>query len=128
MQARRDRRSCPRVAARANSARLGWDAAGRGAEIDARIVDISRSGALVEAEGWRDGPPSAWVRIVGPARTGRVPVGVVRRAAGGRVAVAFEGPCPTELLLSATLGLSFEHLLGGDAGDGRSRDDWTFGA
>lgn len=123
-----DRRSAPRLAARAHAARLGWDDGDRPAELDARIVDISRSGALVEAPGWRDGPRSAWVRIIRPASTGRVHVGVVRRAEGGGVAFAFEGPCPTELFLSATLGLSFDYLLGGDAGDGRSRDDWMFGS
>jgi hypothetical protein len=123
-----ERRSAPRVPAGPYQARLGRYHGGRAAEISARIVDISRDGALLEAPGWPEGPRSGWVRMIGPASTDRVPVRVVRRDESGRLGIAFDGPCPAELLLSATLGIGFDHLLGGDASDGRSRDDWTFGA
>jgi hypothetical protein len=66
--------------------------------------------------------------LVAPARTDRVPVAAVRREGAGRVAVAFTAPPPGVLLWAAALGLSFDHLLGGDAGDGWSRDDWAFSA
>jgi len=122
-----ERRSAPRVPAVPNSARLGWEEGGRPAESAARLIDISRSGALIEAPFWPAGSGAAWVRLVAPMRTDRVPVTMARRGPAGRVAVAFDEPCPTELLWAASLGVGLDHLLGSDAGDGRSRDDWTFG-
>ena len=91
-------------------------------------MDVSYTGALVEVPGWLEGREAAWVRLVGPVRTDRAQVAVARRAGAGRLGVAFDGSCPTELLWAATLGLSLGHMFGSDAGDGRSRDDWTFGA
>jgi hypothetical protein len=45
------------------------------------------------------------------------------------LAVAFDRPCPSDLLWSATLDVGFGNLLGDVGGapdDGRSRDDWMF--
>lgn len=87
----------------------------------ARLVDISREGALLVAD---EVPPAGrlWMRMESPARTDWVAVVPVRRDATRGVAVRFARPCEDDFLLAATLGLDFGPTLL-DGGVPRSFDD-----
>jgi hypothetical protein len=68
-----------------------------------------------------------WLRE--PRASDRVSARVARHFGSGLLAVAFDRPCPSDLLWSATLGVGFGNLMhdnGGAPDDGRSRDDWMF--
>ena len=110
------RRVHRRLPAAANRSCLAWECGGDGLSC-CRIRDISLSGALLAAPAER-ADDRVLLRLLGPAGSGWVAGRVVRQVAGG-VAVAFEGICPEDLLLSATMGVSFEHLFRAEAaGDG----------
>ena len=119
-----ERRSAPRVPAVANRARFAWDEGGRPGVTRSRILDISRSGALLEAGGRPTMPGRVWLRLLGPAKSDWIAASVIRGVGDGGVAVAFDGPCPDDLLLSATLGVSFDHLLRGSGSEASIRSGW----
>jgi hypothetical protein len=105
-QPRADRRAHARQVVVPNRAALDWGSGSTDGGRDARLLDISRGGAGLES---RDSPPpgqAVWLRLEAPAPTPWVNATVVRRDGPRRVGVRFEGECPDELMLAATLGIS----------------------
>jgi hypothetical protein len=128
MEIAQDRRSAMRVAVPANVARVRWWGTGRDSEVEAHFVDLSLSGALIACDN-RESDRRLWLRLREPGRSEWVAARVARETGAGLVAVAFDRPCPDELLWSAMLGVGFGNLLhdgGADHEDGRSSDDWMF--
>jgi hypothetical protein len=108
------RRRSAREPAVDGRARLEWDGtAGRGC--DARIVDISRSGALLHCEGGAPSRGPVRLRPGWPASPGWLRATVVRTGGPHRLGLEFADPCPDDVLLAVTLGIGFDHLLGGPA-------------
>jgi len=100
-----DRRGHPRRAVVTNRAALDWGTMTRDGGGDARLLDISRGGASLET---RDSPPPGqlvWIRLEAPALTPWITATVARRDAS-QVGVRFQGECPDDLMLAATLGIS----------------------
>ena len=102
-----DRRAHSRQAVVPNQAALDWGSDSSGDCRVARLLDISRGGALLESP---EAPPSGqivWLRLQAPAETPWATATVVRREPG-RVGVQFKGDCPNDLMLAATLGISLK--------------------
>ena len=129
MDIAKDRRSAPRVVAQANSARVRRRAPGHDGEFSARVVDISRTGALIACDDTAPSYVPLWLRLSQPASSDWVSGSVTRHVARGLLAVAFHQPCPGDMWWCATTGVGFGSLFDDIADgldDGRSRDDWMF--
>ena len=97
----------------ANLASLEWCSGIRDRECRARLVDIGRGGASVEAD---DTPPigqDVWMRLETPAVTPWVRARVIRQDGPGRAEMEFDGPCPDDFLLAATLVITVDFGLAG---------------
>jgi hypothetical protein len=124
-----ERRSSLRTHASTNAAQVRWSQTHCAGEAEAQVVDISLGGALIACEDRSAADCPVWLRLREPWTSCWVEARVARRPWPGLVAVAFDRPCPHDLLWSATLGIGFGNLLhdsGDHAGDGRSGDDWMF--
>jgi hypothetical protein len=79
--------------------------------IDARLVNISRGGALVVAENspWFESP--VWLRVESPVKTDWVETLVVRRGQDREIALKFSRGCPDDLLLAGTIGIDLTSLI-----------------
>jgi hypothetical protein len=100
-----DRRGHPRRIVVPNRAALDWGTMTRDGGGDARFLDISRGGASLET---RDAPQPGqmvWIRLESPAATPWITATVARRDAS-QVGIQFQGECPDDLMLAATLGIS----------------------
>jgi hypothetical protein len=129
MEIAKDRRSALRLAASANTAQVRWSDTGRAGEVKARLVDISLTGALIACDDPAAADRALWLRLREPGASDWVSARVARHVGSGLLAVAFDRPCPSDLMWSATLGIGFGNLLHDDGAaldDGRSRDDWMF--
>jgi hypothetical protein len=121
MSDRLDGRLSPRWIAVPNEITLELQAGTGSRRVKARLVNISREGALLQSD---EVPPagSLWMRMESPARTEWVAVVPVRRGPERQVAVRFSRPCEDDFLLAATLGLDFGAMIL-DGGLPRSFDD-----
>jgi hypothetical protein len=103
-----ERRGGPRHSVIVSRAFLAWWAGPRPRSEDARLLDIGPGGALVEVDsfpprlplllGLRDAPPGA-AQFATVVRSGR------GRRHAHRLHLAFEGPCPEDLIRWAVHGL-----------------------
>lgn len=118
-----DRRCSPRWNAVKNEMVLDLTARAGNRRAKARLVNISREGALLSVD---EVPPigALWMRMESPARTDWIRVEAVRIDRPGQVAVRFPRPCDDDLLLAAMLGLDFGPTLI-DGGLPQSFDDMT---
>ena len=101
-----DRRAHARQVVVPNRAALDWGTKTNDGGREARLLDISRGGASLDS---RDAPPlgqPVWLRLESPAPTPWVGATVVRRDGPRHVGVRFDGECPDEVMLAATLGIS----------------------
>jgi hypothetical protein len=121
MSNRLDGRTSPRWIAVPNEITLELQAGTGSRRVRARLVNISREGALLVSD---EIPPAGllWMRMESPARTEWVGALPVRRGPEGQVAVRFSRPCEDDFLLAATMGLDFGAILI-DGGIPRSFDD-----
>ena len=106
-----ERRASSRLIAVKNQAHLELATArGRG-KVAARLVNISRDGALLATgEAWPLGEPLC-VRLDNPVRTDWVAAVAVRLGRPGEVAVQFARACADDLLLAATLGIDLGPMI-----------------
>ena len=80
-------------------------------KVAARLVNISRDGALLATgEAWPLGEPLC-VRLDSPVRTDWVAAVAVRLGRPGEVAVRFARGCADDLLLAATLGIDLGPMI-----------------
>ena len=116
-----DGRISPRWSAVANDITLELQAGTGSRRVKARLVNISREGALLLSD---EIPPAGllWMRMESPARTEWVAAVPVRRGPERQVGVRFSRPCEDDFLLAATMGLDFGALII-DGGLPRSFDD-----
>ena len=106
-----DRRSSPRCQAVANESRLEfWVPAGR-LRIEARLVNISRKGALVLAENPEAHGSHVWFRLESPVTTDWVEATIVRVGRHREIALQFPLDCPDDLLLAGTMGIDMTSMF-----------------
>jgi hypothetical protein len=106
-----ERRTWPRCEAVKNRSSMEF-ATPRGRQrIEARLVNISRDGALVVA----DPPPleatPIWLRIESPVRTDWVDATIVRVETNRQIGLSFTPGCPDDLLLAGAVGIDLAFLI-----------------
>jgi hypothetical protein len=97
-----ERRASGRHAVVPNLVRLEWWERGESRSSPGRLIDISREGALLQA----DEPPPVgqvvWCHLEEPTRTDWVKMRVVRSGVDRLAGVLFPDPCPDDFYLAAT--------------------------
>jgi PilZ domain len=101
-----DRRVHPRLVVVPNRAALDWGSATSEGGHETRLLDISVGGASLESRIMPPPGQSLWLRVESPARTQWVGATFVQSDRQRRIGVRFEGDCPDELMLAATLGIA----------------------
>ncbi len=108
-----ERRASPRCDAVPNQSRIELPLSQGGERAEARLVNISRHGALVVTE---TPPPDAtqvWLRTETPVKTDWVEATIVRRSKNQEVGLEFPRGCPDDLLLAATIGIDLRSMFVG---------------
>ena len=79
--------------------------------MDARLVNISRDGVLVDAENPPPIATSVLLRIERPVKTDWVTAVIVRLAQNRQVGLVFPQSCPDDLFLAGTVGIDIASLI-----------------
>jgi hypothetical protein len=91
-------------------------------KVGARLVNISRAGALTVTEETPALHESLWLRIEYPVKTDWIGAVTIRLGQYREVAVRFEKSCPDDFLLAAILGIDLSPIII-DGGRPGSSDD-----
>ena len=106
-----ERRASPRCDAVKNQSRLEIAVRGGRRTREARIVNISRDGALIVAEN----PPAnefpVWLRVESPVKTDWAEATIVRIGRDREIALQFPQGCPDDLLLASTVGIDLTSMI-----------------
>jgi hypothetical protein len=102
----RERRASPRCIAVKNKARLELTTPSGARNFEARLVNISRAGALVIGESLPPLAGSVRLRLESPAKTDWATAVTVRSGRIGEVALGFPRGCPDDLLMAGTIGIN----------------------
>jgi PilZ domain len=106
-----ERRASPRCDAVENRSRLQFAGPeGRG-RLDARLVNISRDGALVISKDFPPQDAPLWLRVESPVKTDWVEATIVRRGRNQELALRFPRRCPDDLLLAGTIGIDLTSMI-----------------
>jgi PilZ domain len=100
-----ERRDSPRCGAVKNQSRLEFAVSEGRLRVEARLVNISRGGALLVAENPPPRQAPVWMRIESPVKTDWAEAMTVRIGQDQQVAVQFPRGCPDDLLLAGTVGI-----------------------
>jgi hypothetical protein len=112
-----ERRAWPRCDAVKNRSRLQFATPQGGQRIEARLVNISRDGALVVAEIPPPHVTPIWLRIESPVKTDWVDATIVRLDQKRQIGLHFTRGCPDDLLLAGTVGIDLAFIVrNGDNG------------
>jgi hypothetical protein len=106
MSESRERRNSQRCDAVENQSRLDFAAPTGRQRVSARLVNLSRGGALISAE---HPPPCGepiWLRVERPVKTDWAKAVTVRIGRNREFAVRFPTGCPDDLLLAGTIGIN----------------------
>jgi hypothetical protein len=101
-----NRRASAREPAVANQSCVEWLDGGEMHGSVARLVNISRGGALLVTEVPPPWGMTHWVRMIEPTGTDEVKATVVRHGKANEGGLSFPGSCPFDLHLAATLGIN----------------------
>jgi hypothetical protein len=101
-----NRRASHREPVVANQSCVEWLDGGEIRGSVARLVNISRGGALLVTEVPPPWGMTLWVRMIEPTGTDEVKATVVRHGESHEVGLSFPGSCPFDLHLAATLGIN----------------------
>ena len=110
---RRESRRCDVVN---NRSSIHFEALEGRRRIGAKLLNISRDGALVLAEKAMVRAVPLSIRIDSPVRTGWVDAKVVRFGSNREIAVHFPMGCPDDLLLAGMVGIDLASLVRDNAG------------
>jgi PilZ domain len=108
-----ERRASPRCDAVKNRSSIEFNAPEGPQRIGARLVNISREGALIVADNpmLRAAPIS--IRMESPVRTDWVDAEVVRFDPNREIGLHFAQSCPYDLLLAGTVGIDIAFMVRG---------------
>jgi PilZ domain len=79
--------------------------------VDARLINISREGALIIAQELLPCDDSFRLRMESPVKTDWAEAVTVRVGRDRDIAIKFPGLCPDDLLLAATVGIDLSRLF-----------------
>jgi PilZ domain len=113
-----ERRASPRCNAVKSWSRIEFTAPEGRRRIGARLVNISRGGALVVAGIPMPHETPVWLRIESPVKTDWVDATIVRLDQERHVGLHFTHGCPDDLLLAGAVGLDIALLE-------RDKSTWT---
>jgi hypothetical protein len=94
-----------------NQSRLEFALSGVRRRVEARLINISRGGALLVAD---DHPPRdshVWMRIERPVKTDWAEATTVRMGENQEIGVQFPRGCPDDLLLAGTIGIDLISMI-----------------
>jgi hypothetical protein len=100
-----ERRSSPRCGAIDNHADVQFVTPEFSHRTGARVINISRQGALIECERVQPNTSQVWLRLERPVKTDWVKARVARFGRGREVALQFYIGCSDDFLLATTLGI-----------------------
>jgi hypothetical protein len=93
-----------------NQSRLQFTTPQGTPRIEARLVNISRGGALVAGAISAPHVRAVWLRIESPVKTDWVYATIVRRDQEGQIGLRFIRGCPDDLLQAGTIGIDLALL------------------
>ena len=111
MSKHHERRSSARCDAVKNRSRLEFFLPSGRRRVEARLINISRDGALIVA---LESPPCDEpfrMRMESPLKTDWADAVTVRVGRDHDIAIQFPGRCPDDLLLAASVGIDLSHLF-----------------
>jgi hypothetical protein len=94
-----------------NQSRLEFAVSQGRERAEARLVNISRGGALIVTEKSAACEPPIWLRIESPVKTDWVESTIVRQGQNREIALKFPGGCPDDLLLAGTIGIDVRSMI-----------------
>ena len=94
-----------------NESRLEFAVRGGWRKINARIVNMSRDGALVVSDQFAAEDARIWLRIEHPVKSDWVEATIVRLGSDREVALSFPRGCPDDLLLAGTIGIDLTSMV-----------------
>jgi hypothetical protein len=107
----RERRDSPRCKVVENQSRLEFAVPEGRRRVEAKMVNISRGGALLVT----GNPPachaSVWIRIESPVKTDWAEATAVRLGRNEELGVQFPQGCPDDLLLAGTIGIDLISMI-----------------
>ena len=106
-----ERRASPRCDAVENQSRLEVAVPEGRLRLEARLVNISRNGALVVTENPVSDKSPIWLRLESPVKTDWVEAMIVRLGRDREVALRFPRGCPDDLLLAGTIGIDLTSMI-----------------
>ena len=106
-----ERRASPRCAAVTNQSRLEFAVPDGRQRVEARLMNLSRDGALIVAEKAPPYEPPIWLRIESPVKTDWVEAKIVRIGQNREIALKFPRRCPDDLLLAGTIGIDVRSMI-----------------
>jgi hypothetical protein len=106
-----ERRASVRCGVVPNKSRLQFDVSHVRKSVEARLVNISRDGALLVAEYPARNEQPIWLRIETPVTTDWAAAKVVRLGQDHEIAVHFPRRCPDDLLLAGTVGIDMTTMI-----------------
>ena len=106
-----ERRVWPRCDAVTNQSSMEFVTPHGRRRIEARLVNISRDGALVVAENPPAESTAISLRIESPVRTDWVDATIVRVEPNRQIGLRFTPDCPDDLLLAGTIGIDLISMI-----------------
>jgi len=106
-----ERRASPRCDAVENHSTLHCSVPDGSRRIEARLVNISRGGALIVADKRPPYEPPMWLRIESPVKTDWVETTIVRLGRNREIGLQFPRGCLDDLLLAGTIGIDLTTMI-----------------
>jgi hypothetical protein len=106
-----ERRDSPRCDAVENQSRLEFAVFEGRRRVEARLVNISRGGALLVSDNRPPREAPLWMRIESPVKTDWAEAMTVRLGQNQEIGVQFPRGCPDDLLLAGTVGIDLISMI-----------------
>jgi PilZ domain-containing protein len=106
-----ERRDSPRCDAVENQSRLEFAVSEGRRRVEARLVNISRGGALLVSDNRPPHEAPVWMRIESPVKTDWAEAMTVRLGQNQEIGVQFPRGCPDDLLLAGTVGIDLISMI-----------------
>ena len=106
-----ERRDSPRCSAVQNQSRLEFAVFEGRRRVEARLVNISRGGALLISDNRPPREAPVWMRIESPVKTDWAEAMTVRLGQNQEIGVQFPHGCPDDLLLAGTIGIDLMSMI-----------------
>jgi PilZ domain len=106
-----ERRDSPRCDAVQNQSRLEFAVSEGRRRVEARLVNISRGGALLVSDNRPPRESHVWMRIESPVKTDWAEAMTVRLGQNQEIGIQFPRGCPDDLLLAGTVGIDLISMI-----------------